>query len=119
MALTNTQRQAKYWQQIKSGERKRFQFTLPLDVGIKADYLCAALQCNKTELYSEPQFPLIHKHMKVVVLVSLFIQRVIQFLHHGLLLRSHPFTPLAGLIVLEYLRSRSTLLWMCLYPFSR
>lgn len=52
MALTNTQRQAKYWQQIKSGERKRFQFTLPLDVGIKADYLCAALQCNKTELFS-------------------------------------------------------------------
>lgn len=53
MALTNSERQAKYREQIKIGERKRFQFSLPLEVGIKADYLCGALGCNKTELFAK------------------------------------------------------------------
>ena len=37
---------------IKGGELKRFQFALPLETGIKVDYLCEALQCNRTELFS-------------------------------------------------------------------
>lgn len=53
MALTNSERQAKYRQQIQRGERKRFQFMLPLEIGIKADYLCRALQCNQTELFAK------------------------------------------------------------------
>jgi hypothetical protein len=53
MALTNSERQAKYREQIQTGERKRFQFTLPLEIGIKADYLCQALGCNKTELFAK------------------------------------------------------------------
>ena len=36
----------------KRGELKRFQFALPLETGIEVDYLCDALQCNRTELFS-------------------------------------------------------------------
>jgi hypothetical protein len=52
MALSTTERQRFYREKIKRGEIKRFQFALPLETGIKADYLCDALQCNKTELFS-------------------------------------------------------------------
>ena len=52
MALSGLERQKAYRDRIRRGELKRFQVTLPLEVGIKADYLCAALQCNKTELLS-------------------------------------------------------------------
>jgi hypothetical protein len=52
MALSSADRQRVYREKIRRGEIKRFQFALPLDVGIKADYLCDALQCNKTELFS-------------------------------------------------------------------
>lgn len=53
MALSNAQRQRKFREQIQTGELKRFQFTLPLETGIKADYLCETLQCNKTELFAK------------------------------------------------------------------
>ncbi len=52
MALSSAERQIAYRNKISRGELKRFQFSLPLDVGIKADYLCEALQCNKTELFA-------------------------------------------------------------------
>ena len=52
MALSNSERQARFRARIKTGERKRFQFSLPLETGIKADYLCKALQCNRTELFA-------------------------------------------------------------------
>ena len=41
-----------YCEKIKRGELKRFQFTLPLETGIKVNYLCVVLQCNRTELFS-------------------------------------------------------------------
>ena len=47
MALSTADRQRAYREKIK-----RFQFALPLETGIKADYLCDALQCNKTELFA-------------------------------------------------------------------
>ena len=53
MSLSNSERQTKYRHQIQTGERKRFQFTLPLEVGIMVKYLCAALQCNQTELFAK------------------------------------------------------------------
>ena len=52
MALSTADRQRIYREKIKRGEIKRFQFALPLETGIKADYLCEALQCNRTELFS-------------------------------------------------------------------
>jgi hypothetical protein len=52
MALSTADRQRAYREKIKRGEIKRFQFALPLDTGIKAEYLCGALQCNKTELFA-------------------------------------------------------------------
>ena len=52
MALSTSDRQRAYREKISRGEIKRFQFALPLETGIKVDYLCAALQCNKTELFS-------------------------------------------------------------------
>ncbi len=50
MALSNSERQARYRNKIRRGETKRLQIALPLEVGIKVDYLCDSLQCNKTEL---------------------------------------------------------------------
>jgi len=47
MTLSTTDRQRLYREKIKRGELKRFQFALPLEIGIKVDYLCDALQCNK------------------------------------------------------------------------
>jgi hypothetical protein len=52
MALSTADRQRAYREKISRGELKRFQFALPLETGIKADYLCDALQCNKTELFA-------------------------------------------------------------------
>jgi len=52
MALSNAERQRAYREKIRRGEIKRFQFALPLETGIKVDYLCGALQCNKTELFA-------------------------------------------------------------------
>ncbi len=52
MALSNANRQRVYREKISRGEIKRFQFSLPLETGIKADYLCESLQCNKTELFA-------------------------------------------------------------------
>ncbi len=52
MALSTAERQKAYREKISRGEIKRFQFSLPLETGIKADYLCDALQCNKTELFA-------------------------------------------------------------------
>jgi hypothetical protein len=52
MALSTTERQRFYREKIKRGEIKRFQFALPLETGIKADYLCDALLFKKTELFS-------------------------------------------------------------------
>ena len=52
MALSIADRQRAYREKIKRGELKRFQFALPLETGIKVDYLCDALQCNKTELFA-------------------------------------------------------------------
>ncbi len=52
MALSNANRQRVYREKIARGEIKRFQFFLPLETGIKADYLCESLQCNKTELFA-------------------------------------------------------------------
>jgi hypothetical protein len=52
MALSTTDRQRAYREKIRRGELKRFQFALPLETGIKVDYLCDALQCNRTELFS-------------------------------------------------------------------
>ncbi len=52
MALSTAERQKAYREKISRGEIKRFQFSLPLETGIKADYLCESLQCNKTELFA-------------------------------------------------------------------
>ena len=52
MALSTADRQRLYREKIKRGELKRFQFSLPLETGIKADYLCDALECSKTELFA-------------------------------------------------------------------
>ncbi len=52
MAKTAAQRQQEYRDSIRRGERKRFQFELPLEIGIKVAYLCESLQCNKTELFA-------------------------------------------------------------------
>ena len=52
MALSTADRQRIYRDKISRGEIKRFQFALPLETGIKVDYLCNALQCNKTELFA-------------------------------------------------------------------
>ena len=52
MALSTADRQRAYREKIKRGEIKRFQFALPLEIAIKADYLCEALQCNRTELFA-------------------------------------------------------------------
>ncbi|MEA2079341.1 MAG: hypothetical protein U9P00_05705 [Pseudomonadota bacterium] len=52
MALSTADRQRAYRDKISRGELKRFQFALPLETGIKVDYLCDALQCNRTELFS-------------------------------------------------------------------
>ena len=52
MALSTADRQRAYREKIKRGKLKRFQFALPLETGIKFDYLCDALQCNRTELFS-------------------------------------------------------------------
>ena len=52
MALSTSERQIAYRNKISRGELKRFQFALPLETGIKVEYLCAALQCNKTELFA-------------------------------------------------------------------
>ena len=52
MALSTTDRQRAYREKIRRGELKRFQFALPLETGIKVDYLCEALHCNKAELFS-------------------------------------------------------------------
>jgi len=52
MALTSAERQIVYRNKISRGELKRFQFSLPLDVGVKVDYLCESLQCNKTKLFA-------------------------------------------------------------------
>jgi hypothetical protein len=52
MALSAADRQRLYREKIKRGELKRFQFALPLEIGIKVDYLCEALHCNKAELLS-------------------------------------------------------------------
>ena len=41
-------RQRAYQKKIRRGELKRFQFALPLEAGIKVEYLCDALQCNRT-----------------------------------------------------------------------
>ena len=53
MALSTSDRQNLYRNRISRGELKRFQFALPLESGIKVDYLCASLHCNKTELFSK------------------------------------------------------------------
>jgi hypothetical protein len=53
MALSTADRQKAYREKICRGEIKRFQFALPLETGIKADYLCDALQCNKTGLFAK------------------------------------------------------------------
>ena len=52
MALSTADRQRAYQEKIRRGELKRFQFALPLGTGIKVDYLCDALQCNRTDLFS-------------------------------------------------------------------
>ena len=52
MALSAADRQRLYREKIRRGELKRFQFALPLETGIKVDYLCDALQCNRTELFA-------------------------------------------------------------------
>jgi hypothetical protein len=52
MALSTADRQRLYREKIRRGEIKRFQIALPLETGIKAEYLCDALQCNKTELFA-------------------------------------------------------------------
>jgi hypothetical protein len=52
MTLSTADRQRAYRDKISRGELKRFQFALPLETGIKVDYLCDALQCNRTELFS-------------------------------------------------------------------
>jgi len=52
MALSTADRQRAYQKKIRRGELKRFQFALPLETGIKVDYLCTALGCNRTELFS-------------------------------------------------------------------
>ena len=52
MALSAADRQRLYREKIQRGELKRFQFALPLETGIKVDYLCDALQCNRTELFA-------------------------------------------------------------------
>jgi len=52
MALSAAERQIVYRNKISCGELKRFQFALPLETGIKVDYLCESLQCNKTELFA-------------------------------------------------------------------
>ena len=52
MALSTADRQRLYREKIRRGELKRFQFALPLETGIKVDYLCVALQGNKTELFA-------------------------------------------------------------------
>ena len=52
MALSTADRQIAYRNKISRGELKRFQFALPLETGIKVDYLCESLQCNKTELFA-------------------------------------------------------------------
>ena len=52
MALSSSDRQKAYREKIRRGEIKRFQFSLPLETGIKVDYLCESLQCNKTELFA-------------------------------------------------------------------
>ena len=51
MPLSTAARQRLYREKIRRCEIKRFQFALPLETGIKVDYLCGALQCNKTELF--------------------------------------------------------------------
>ncbi len=48
----NRERQAAYRDKIRTGELKRVQMVLPLDVGIKIDYLTEALGCNKVDLFS-------------------------------------------------------------------
>jgi hypothetical protein len=52
MALSTAARQKAYREKIRRGEIKRFQFTLPLEAGIRVRYLCEALGCNKTELFN-------------------------------------------------------------------
>jgi hypothetical protein len=52
MAFTNAERQARYRQNIRIGKTRRLQLVLPQEVGLQVDYLCQALQCNKTELMS-------------------------------------------------------------------
>jgi hypothetical protein len=38
---------------IRRGELKEFSFVLPLEIGIKADYLCRHLQCSYEELFDK------------------------------------------------------------------
>ena len=52
MALSTSDRQARYRNRIARGELRRIQFSLPLEVASKMDYLCEALQCNKMELFA-------------------------------------------------------------------
>ena len=52
MALSTADRQTVYRNKISRGELRRFQFALPLETGVKVDYLSEALQCNKTELFN-------------------------------------------------------------------
>jgi hypothetical protein len=48
----NQRRQKAYRDKITRGQLKRFQFAVPLETGVKVDYLCESLQCNKTELFA-------------------------------------------------------------------
>ncbi len=52
MSMSSAERQRKYRKRIKSGERRRLQLVLSLEVAIKIDYLTDALQCNQVELLS-------------------------------------------------------------------
>jgi hypothetical protein len=49
MAMSNTERQARYRDKIKHGEIKRIEAKLPLEDARKLDHLIAHWKCSKTE----------------------------------------------------------------------
>lgn len=52
-AKTTTQRQRKYREKLRTGENRRIQLILPLEIAIKVDYLTETLHCNKTKLFAD------------------------------------------------------------------
>lgn len=52
-AMSTADRQRKFREKLRTGENRRIQLILPLEIAIKVDYLTHALRCNKTNLFAE------------------------------------------------------------------